>query len=30
MLDRLPLAVTLEIDGLGVCGFCHASPRRDD
>src|ERR1700733_8366607 len=30
MLDRLPLALTLEIDGLGVCGFCHASPRRDD
>jgi putative phosphoesterase len=30
MLDRLPLTVTLEIDGLGVCGFCHASPRRDD
>src|SRR3984957_11956681 len=30
MLDRLPLAVTLEIDGLGGCGFCHASPRRDD
>ena len=30
LLDRLPLTVTLEIDGLGVCGFCHASPRRDD
>ena len=30
MLDRLPLSVTLEIDGVGVCGFCHASPRRDD
>jgi putative phosphoesterase len=30
MLDHLPLSVTLEIDGLGVCAFCHASPRRDD
>jgi putative phosphoesterase len=30
MLDGLPLTVNLEIDGLGVCGFCHASPRRDD
>jgi predicted phosphodiesterase len=30
MLDHLPLSVTLEIDGLGVCGFCHASPRCDD
>jgi len=29
-LDRLPLTVTLEIDGLGGCAFCHASPRRDD
>jgi putative phosphoesterase len=30
LLDSLPLMVTLEIDGLGVCVFCHASPRRDD
>jgi predicted phosphodiesterase len=30
MLDGLPLAVTLAIGGLGVCVFCHASPRRDD
>jgi predicted phosphodiesterase len=29
-LDRLPLTVTLEIDGLGPTLFCHASPRRDD
>jgi predicted phosphodiesterase len=28
--DGLPLTVTLEIDGLGACVFCHASPRRDD
>jgi len=30
MLDGLPLAVTLGIDGLGPVVFCHASPRRDD
>lgn len=30
MLDRLPLTATLEINGLGRCVFCHASPRRDD
>jgi predicted phosphodiesterase len=30
MLDRLPLTVALDIDGLGTCVFCHASPRRDD
>ena len=30
LLDGLPLTVTLEIDGLGACVFCHASPRRDD
>jgi len=30
LLDRLPLVVTVEIDGVGICGFCHASPRRDD
>jgi predicted phosphodiesterase len=30
MLDGLPLAVTLAIDGLGPVVFCHASPRRDD
>jgi predicted phosphodiesterase len=30
LLDSLPLTVTLEIDGLGACVFCHASPRRDD
>jgi diadenosine tetraphosphatase ApaH/serine/threonine PP2A family protein phosphatase len=29
-LDRLPLTVTLDIDGLGPVLFCHASPRRDD
>jgi predicted phosphodiesterase len=29
-LDRLPLTVTLDIDGLGPTLFCHASPRRDD
>jgi predicted phosphodiesterase len=29
-LDGLPLAVTLDIDGLGPTLFCHASPRRDD
>ncbi|MGO8883744.1 MAG: metallophosphoesterase family protein [Streptosporangiaceae bacterium] len=30
LLDRLPLTVTMEIDGLGRALFCHASPRRDD
>ena len=30
MLDGLPLTVTLQIGGLGLCGFCHASARRDD
>jgi predicted phosphodiesterase len=30
LLDGLPLTATLEIDGLGACVFCHASPRRDD
>jgi predicted phosphodiesterase len=29
-LDQLPLAVSLDIDGLGATLFCHASPRRDD
>ncbi len=29
-LGRLPLTVTLDIDGLGPTLFCHASPRRDD
>jgi predicted phosphodiesterase len=29
-LDRLPLTVALDIDGLGPTLFCHASPRRDD
>lgn len=30
-LDRLPLTVTLDIDGLGPTLFCHASPpRRED
>jgi predicted phosphodiesterase len=29
-LDRLPLTVSLDIDGLGPTLFCHASPRRDD
>ena len=29
-LDRMPLTVTLDIDGLGPTLFCHASPRRDD
>jgi predicted phosphodiesterase len=29
-LDRLPLTVRLDIDGLGPTLFCHASPRRDD
>jgi predicted phosphodiesterase len=29
-LDRLPLTVTLDIEGLGPTLFCHASPRRDD
>jgi len=30
LIDRLPLTVTLDIDGLGPTLFCHASPRRDD
>ena len=30
MLDGLPLTVALEVEGLGACVFCHASPRRDD
>jgi predicted phosphodiesterase len=29
-IDRLPLAVTVNIDQLGPVMFCHASPRRDD
>jgi predicted phosphodiesterase len=29
-LARLPLTVTLDVDGLGETLFCHASPRRDD
>jgi predicted phosphodiesterase len=29
-LVRLPLTVTLDINGLGPTLFCHASPRRDD
>jgi predicted phosphodiesterase len=29
-LDRLPLTVRLDIEGLGPTLFCHASPRRDD
>jgi predicted phosphodiesterase len=30
LLDRLPLTVTVDIDGHGPVLFCHASPRRDD
>jgi predicted phosphodiesterase len=29
LLDGLPLTVTLEIDGLGACVFCHATPSAD-
>jgi predicted phosphodiesterase len=29
-IDRLPLTVTVDIEGLGPALFCHASPRRDD
>jgi predicted phosphodiesterase len=30
LLDGLPLTVTLDVDGLGLVLFCHATPRRDD
>jgi predicted phosphodiesterase len=30
LLDGLPLTVTLDIAGLGLTLFCHATPRRDD
>jgi putative phosphoesterase len=29
-VDRLPLTVTVDVRGLGLALFCHASPRRDD
>jgi predicted phosphodiesterase len=30
LLDRLPMTVTLDLDGLGPTLFCHATARRDD
>ena len=30
LLARLPLTVTLEVDGLGLVTFCHATPRDDE
>jgi putative phosphoesterase len=30
LIGGLPLTVTLDIDGVGLVLFCHASPRRDD
>jgi predicted phosphodiesterase len=30
LLDKLPLTVALEIDGLGRTCFCHATPRSDE
>src|SRR6266508_2348668 len=30
LLDALPLAVTLDLDGLGRTVFCHATPRDDE
>jgi putative phosphoesterase len=30
LLDSLPLTVTLEVDGLGLACFCHATPRSDE
>jgi len=30
LLDRLPLTVTLDVDGLGPVAFCHATARDDN
>jgi predicted phosphodiesterase len=30
MLERAPLTVTLDVDGLGPTCFCHATPRDDE
>jgi predicted phosphodiesterase len=30
LIDGLPLTVSLDVDGLGMVLFCHATPRRDD
>jgi len=30
LLERLPLTVTLDVDGLGRTCFCHATPRNDE
>jgi predicted phosphodiesterase len=30
LLDKLPLTITLDVDGLGRTRFCHATPRSDE